>query len=84
MYLLTSFRTSLPLSSITVEPLIPPSPSTTGISDAPHSNTDKIMKKGSHPKGATMRAMHENVEEKYLLIHEIMLEWGEHEMLAGG
>jgi hypothetical protein len=42
------------------------------------------MKKGSRPKGATMRAMHEKEEEKELLVHEIMLEWSEHEMLAGG
>jgi 14-3-3 protein epsilon len=42
------------------------------------------MKKGGRPKGTTLHALHEKEEEKERLIHEIILEWGEHETLAGG
>jgi hypothetical protein len=67
-----------------VEPSVPPPPSLIGISDEPNSNTDSIMKKGGRPKGTTLHALREKEEEKERLIHEIILEWGEHETLAGG
>jgi hypothetical protein len=70
------------VANVTVDTstLSPSPPSSIGISDEPHSNSDNIMKKGGHSKGATMHASCEKEEQK----EHLKTEWSEKERFVSG